>query len=112
MVMGKRKSRAVAVNHPPIPAHEMTVPWPGAISQDGGGEDARLQQQLAAARSEMKFMSATIQEQRAEIESERKASDDLNSRLTEAEKARAATQSERAQRDTRIAQLEPETKTS
>jgi hypothetical protein len=56
----------------------------------------------------MKFMSATIQEQRAEIESERKASDDLNSRLTEAEKGSAVSQSERAQRDVRIAQLESE----
>ena len=67
-----------------------------------------MQQQLAAARSEMKFMSATIQEQRAEIESERKTSDDLNSRLTEAEKGSAVTQSERDQRDVRIAQLETE----
>ncbi|MGC2056662.1 MAG: hypothetical protein WA653_00285 [Candidatus Sulfotelmatobacter sp.] len=63
---------------------------------------------LAAARSEMKFMSATIEEQRAEIESERKARDDLNSRLTAAEKGSAVNESERAQLDARIAQLETE----
>jgi hypothetical protein len=78
----------------------------GMASQDGRAEDARLQQQLAAARSEMKFMSATIQEQRAELESASKASDDLNSRLSEAEKGTALAASDRSQRDARIAELE------
>ena len=53
-------------------------------------------------------MSATIQEQRAEIESASKSSDELNSRLTEAEKASAVTTSHRSQRDARTAQLEAE----
>jgi hypothetical protein len=46
-------------------------------------------------------MSATIQEQRAEIESASKSSDELNSRLTEAEKGSAVTTSHRSQRDAR-----------
>ena len=108
LTIGRRKSTPVAVDRPPVPANQMAVPSSGTVSEDGGAGDARLQQQLAAARSEMKFMSATIQEQRAEIESKRKASDDLNSRLTEAEKGSVITQSERAQRDVRIAQLETE----
>jgi hypothetical protein len=109
LMIGRRKSTPVAVDRPRVlPNQMMAGPSSGAFSQDSGAGDARLQQQLAAARSEMKFMSATIQEQRAEIESERKASDDLNSRVTEAEKGSAITQSERAQWDVRIAQLETE----
>jgi hypothetical protein len=108
LIFGRRKSYPVVVEHRQLPASQTTRTSPGTVSQDSGAGDARSQQQLAAARSEMKFMSATIQEQRAEIESERKASDDLNSRLTEAEKGSAITQSERVQRDVRIAQLETE----
>jgi hypothetical protein len=108
LAIGRRKSFPVVVEHRQLPASQTTGPSLAAVSQDSGHGDAGLQQQLAAARSEMKFMSATIQEQRAEIESEKKASDDLNSRLTDAEKGSAITQSEGAQRDVRIAQLETE----
>jgi hypothetical protein len=108
LTIGRRKSSPVVVEHRQLPASQATEPSPGTVSQKSGAGDAGLQQQLAAARSEMKFMSATIQEQRAEIESERKASDDSSSRLTEAEKGTAITQSERAQRDVRIVQLETE----
>jgi hypothetical protein len=108
LIIGRRKSSPVVVEHRQMPASQTTGPSPVTVSQDTGGGAAGLQQQLAAARSEMKFMSATIQEERAEIESERKASDDLDSRLAEAEKASAVTQSERAQRDVRIAELETE----
>jgi hypothetical protein len=52
-----------------LPTGQTIVSFPGTAPQDGGVKKNRLQQQLAAARSEMKFMSATIQEQRAEIES-------------------------------------------
>lgn len=107
LTIGRRKSPPVAVERPPVAANQTTTSSAGT-TQDGGAGDVRLQQQLAAARSEMKFMSATIQEQRAEIESEKKASDDLNSRLTEAEKGSAVNESERAERDARIAQLETE----
>ena len=108
LTIGRRKSSPVVVEHRQLPASQTTEPSPGKASHANRAGDAGLQQQLAAARSEMKFMSATIQEQRTEIESERKASDDLNSRLTEAEKGSAVSQSERAQRDVRIAQLESE----
>jgi len=108
LIIGRRKFSPVAVDRSSVHPNQMAVPSSGTVSQDSGAGDARLQQQLAAARSEMKFMSATIQEQRAEIESEKKASDDLNSRLAEAEKGSAVTQSEGAQRDVRIAQLEAE----
>jgi hypothetical protein len=108
LTIGRRKSSPVVFEHRELPASQTTGPSPGTASQDRRAGEAGLQQQLAAARSQMKFMSATIQEQRAEIEFERKASDDLNSRLTEAEKGSAVTQSERAQRDIRIAQLEME----
>jgi len=112
LIIGRRKSSPVVFEHRQLPASQTTGPSPGTVSQDSVAGDAGLQQQLAAVRSEMKFMSATIQEQRAEIESERKASDDLNSRLTEAEKGSAVSQSERAQRDVRIAQLETEIRRS
>jgi hypothetical protein len=108
LTIGRRKSSPVVVESRQLPASQTLRPSPRAVSEDRGSGDAVLQQQLAAARSQMKLMSATIQEQRAEIESERKASDELNSRLTEAEKGSAVTQSERAQRDVRIAQLETE----
>jgi hypothetical protein len=108
LIIGRRKSSPVVVEHRQLPASQTTEPSPGAVSEDSGAGAAGLQQQLAAARSEMRFMSATIQEQRAEIESERKASDDLNSLLTEAEKGTAITQFERDQRDVRITQLETE----
>jgi hypothetical protein len=108
LTSGRRKSPPVAVDRPAAPANKMTVPLSGTVSQDGGAEDTRLQQQLAAARSEMKFLSATIQEQRAQIESGRKASEDLNSRLTEAENATALAASDRSQRDARIVELEGE----
>jgi hypothetical protein len=108
LIIGRRKSSPVVVEHRQLPASQTTGSSPGPVSQDSGAGDAGLQRQLAAVRSQMKFMSATIQEQRTEIESERKASDDLNSRLTEAEKGSAVSQSERAQRDVRIAQLETE----
>jgi hypothetical protein len=108
LTIGRRKSSPVVVEHRQLPASQTTEPSPGKASHANRAGDAGLQQQLAAARSEMKFMSATIQEQRTEIESERKASDDLNLRLTEAEKRSAVTQSERTQRDVRIVQLETE----
>jgi len=108
LIIGRRKSSPVVVEHRQLPASRTTGSSPVAVSQDSGAGDARLQQQLAAARSEMNFMSATIQEQRAEIESASKVNGNLNSRLTEAEKGSAVTQSERAQRDVRIAQLETE----
>lgn len=108
LIIGRRKSSPVVVEHQQLPASQTLRPSPRAVSEDRGSGGAVLQQQLAAARSQMKFMSATIQEQRAEIESERKASDDLNSRLTEAEKGTASTQSDRDQRDVRITQLEME----
>jgi len=108
LIIGRQKSSLVVVEHRQLPASQTTGPSPGTVSRDSGAGDAGLQRQLAAVRSQMKFMSATIQEQRAEIESERKASDDLNSRLTEAEKGSAVSQSERAQRDVRIAHLEME----
>jgi hypothetical protein len=106
LIIGRPKSSPVVVEHHQLPASQTTGPSPGTGSQDRGAGIAGLQQQLAAARAELKFMSATIQKQRAEIESERKVSDDLNSRLTEAEKGSAVTQFERAQRDIRITQLE------
>jgi hypothetical protein len=108
LAIGRRKSPKVAVDRPPVPANQMIVPSSGTVSQGGGAEDARLQQQLAAARSEVKFMSSTIQQQRAEIETGRKANDDLNSRLTEAEKESALATSDRSQREARAAQLEAE----
>jgi hypothetical protein len=107
LVIGGRKSPPV-VDRPPFLASQTTGPPPGTVSQDRGTGNAGLQQQLAAARAEMKFMSATIQEQRAEIESETKANDDLNSRLTEAEKGSAVAASDQLQRDARTAQLEAE----
>jgi hypothetical protein len=106
LTIGRRKSSPVVVEHRQLPASKITGPSPRTVSQDNRAGDARLQQQLAAARSEMKFMSATIQEQRGEIESERKASDDLNVRLTEAAKGSALAASDRSQRDARITQLE------
>jgi hypothetical protein len=108
LTIGLRRSPPVAVHRLPVPANQMTVPSSGTASQDGGAGDARLQQQLAAARSEMKFMLATIEEQRAEIESGRMASDDLNSRLAEAEKGSALAVLDRSQREARIAELEGE----
>ena len=96
LTIGRRKSSPVVVEHRQLPASQTTEPSRGGASQANRAGDAGLQQ-LAAARSEMKFMSATIQEQRAEIESERKAGEDLNSRLTEAEKGSGVTQAERTQ---------------
>jgi hypothetical protein len=108
LTIGRRKSSPVLVEHRQLPASQTTGPPPRTVFQDNRAEDARLQQQLAAAREEMKFMSATIQEQRVEIESGRKAIDDLNLRLTEAEKGSALAASDRSQRDARIVELEGE----
>jgi hypothetical protein len=108
LTLGRRKSPPVAVDRPPVLANQTTVPSSGTVSQDGGARDARLQQQLAAARSEIKFISATIQEQRAEIESATMANSDLTTRLIEAEKGSAHAASDRSQRDARIAELEGE----
>ena len=106
LIIGRRKSSPVVVEHRQLPASQTTGSSPRTVSQDRGAGDAGLRQQLAAARSEMKFMSATIQEQRAELEFANKASDDLNSRLSEAEKGAALAASDRSQRDARIAELE------
>jgi TolA-binding protein len=108
LTMGKWKSAPVAVEHRPLPASQTTASSPSLVFAGGEAETARLQQQLGSARSEVSSMSAKIQAQRAEIESMRKVEDDLNAHLTEAEKGSAVTQSERAQRDARIAQLEAE----
>jgi hypothetical protein len=108
LTTGRRNSPPVAVGRPPILANERTMASSETVSQDGGAGDARLQQQLATARSEMRFMSATIREQRAEIESNTKVNGDLNVRLAEAEQGSSVAQAERAQRDARIAQLEAE----
>jgi Putative zinc-finger len=101
-----RRKSPVSAKQRPLPANQTIVPFPPTASQDSRAEDARPQQQLAAARAEMRFMSATIQEQRAEIESGRKASDDLSSRLTEVEKGSAVAASDRSQRDARMVELE------
>jgi len=108
LTIGKQKSSPVAGDHRQLPGYQTAVTPPSAVSQAAQGQDARLQQQLASAQSEMSSMSATIRAQRSELESASKAKDSLNSRLTEAEQENARIQSERAQRDARIAQLEGE----
>ena len=108
LTIGRRKSAPVAVEHRPFQASQTTASSPSLVSGGGGAEVTRLQQHLASARSEVSSMSAKIQAQRAELASIGKAQDDLNARLTEAEKGSAVIQSEKAERDARIAQLEAE----
>jgi hypothetical protein len=108
LTIGRRKASPAALDHRPLTANHTTEPSASLVSPVSGAEVARLQQQLASARSEVSSMAAKIQTQRAELESMGKVQDDLNARLTEAEKGSAVTQSERAQRDARLAQLEGE----
>src|SRR5262249_38887253 len=70
--------------------------------------DTHFQEQLAAARSELNSMTAMNKAQQAEIESAGRNNSSLNSRLIEMEQQNAVFQSERAEREARINQLEAE----
>jgi hypothetical protein len=108
IIIVRQKSPTAAGDRRPVAVVQATAHSPRSGSKGGRAEVVPLQQQLASARSEVSSMSAKVQAQRAELESMGKAQDDLNARLTEAEKGSAVNQSERVQRDARIAQLEAE----
>ena len=108
LAIGKHKPPQSVLKDEQLPERQSSAESSKTSIQSGHDQDAQLQQQLAAARSEMNFMGASIRAQRSELESMRKATDSLNSRLTEAEQQNSRIQSERAQRDARIAQLEGE----
>jgi hypothetical protein len=77
-------------------------------AEPGQTEGARLQEQLTATRAELSSMSATVRAQRSELDSAIRASSSLNSRLIEVEQQAAASQTEKAERESRIRLLEEE----
>jgi hypothetical protein len=70
--------------------------------------DVPLEQRLTAARTEVSSLSATIREQRYELEALGKVKDSLNSRLLEANQQNARFQSEKEEWENRATQLQAE----
>jgi hypothetical protein len=89
-------------------ATHLSSPPPVVHAAPGQTEDARLQEELTATRAELSSMSATVRAQRSELDSTTRASSSLNSRLIEAEQQAAAFQTEKADRESRINQIEGE----
>ena len=71
-------------------------------------EDARLQEQLTTTRAQLSSMSATVRAQRSELDAVSRTSSLLNSHLIETEQQAAALQTEKAERESRIKQIEGE----
>jgi hypothetical protein len=108
LIIGRRRTPPVAREHFQPAAPQAPVTSTIGVPQNAGAEDSRLQQDLAAARADLKSLRATIQAERTELQSANTDKDSLNSRLSEAEQENSRIQSEGARRDTRIAQLEDE----
>jgi hypothetical protein len=111
LIIGKHGSSSIAAGYPQSPGPQPTASSSSVVPQTAQAQDnqaPQLQQQLASARAEAKSLLAAIQAQRTELESGSKARDALTSRLSEAEQERARVQSEIAQQDARIAQLQGE----
>jgi len=71
-------------------------------------QETLLQEQLAAARTELTSTSAAVRSQHTELDSANRTNSSLNSRLREAERQSAAFQTEKADRESRTNQLEGE----
>jgi hypothetical protein len=108
LIIGRRTTPPVAREHFQPAAPQAPVTSIIGVPQNAGAEDSRLQQDLAAARADLKSLRATIQAERTELQSANNDKESLNSRLSEAEQENSRIQSEGARRDTRIAQLEDE----
>lgn len=70
--------------------------------------DGEATQRLATAQSEMSVLNATIRSQRDEIEALRQAKEALSSQLAETEKQNTSLQSEKSERELRVAHLQAE----
>jgi hypothetical protein len=96
------------IGHVEHTAAHFSSPPPVVRAEPVQTEDAHLQEQLTATRAELSSMSAIVRAQRGELESVSKNSSFLNSRLTETQQQAAALQTQRAERESRIKQLEAE----
>jgi len=112
LTVGKQRFSPVAADHGQPPGYPTTAPSARADPRPAQAQEPHLQQELASVRGKMTSMEATIGAQRTELESLSKTKESLTSRLNEAERGNARIQSERAERDARIAQLEGETEKS
>jgi hypothetical protein len=107
LIVAKQKASTTA-SRVSLPVQETTVPSLRAEDQNRPIDDARLGQKLSSAQAEVTSMKDTIQSQRTELESARQATNDLDSRLKDAEQRSALSTAERSQREARIAELEAE----
>ena len=108
LIIGRRRTPPVAREHFQPAAPQAPLTSTIGVPRNAGAEDSRLQQDLAAARSDLKSLRATIQAERTELQSANNDKESLNARLSEAEQENNLIQSEGARRDSRIAQLEDE----
>jgi hypothetical protein len=104
LIIGKQK--ATTAGNVPVP--QTAVSSPPAEVQNHPVDDDRLGQELSSAQAEATSMKDTIQAQRTELESARQVTNDLDSRLRDAEQRSSLSAAERSQRETRIAELEGE----
>jgi hypothetical protein len=108
LIVGRRRTSPVAREQFQPTGPQASVTSTIGVPQNAGAEDSRLQEDLAAARADLKSLRATIQGERAELQSANNDEESLNSRLSEAQQENGRIQSEGARRDTRIAQVEDE----
>ena len=107
LIVAKQKAPTTASNVP-LAVPQTAASFPRAEVQNRPVDDDRLGQKLSSAQAEVTSMKDTIQSQRTELESARQATNDLDSRLKEAEQRSALSAAERSQREARIAELEGE----
>ncbi len=89
-------------------ASQASVAVSGTNSQPAQIPDPHLLEQLASARAELNALDAKIKAQTAELGSENKAEDTLNSRIADTERENAGLLSDKAQLEGRIGQLQEE----
>jgi hypothetical protein len=107
LIVAKQKASTTASNVP-LPVSQTAASSPRAEVQNRPVDDDRLGQRLWSAQAEVTSMKDTIQSQRTELESARQATNDLDSRLKDAEQRSALSAAERSQREARMAELEGE----
>jgi len=107
LIVVKQKASTTASNVP-LPVPQTGVSSPRTEVRNRPVDDDRLGQELSSAQAQVTSMKDTIQAQRTELESARQATNDLDSRLKDAEQRSALSSAERSQREARIAELEGE----
>jgi hypothetical protein len=105
LAVATHKSHQAILGPDRLPAHQSAVASSGESAQSAATPDRHLHNQIASTQAELESLRATLRTQHAELDS-------LNSRLATAGQDNIRIQSEKAQKEDQIAELEGEIETA